>query len=59
MKKNELKKLTKQQALKNIDRLKKDLFDLTDNLVKEKVVHQSFNKKNLSNVYKNEKKRIK
>ena len=27
MKKNELKKLTKQQALSNIDKLKKDLFN--------------------------------
>ena len=27
MKKNELKKLTKDQALKNIDKLKKDLFN--------------------------------
>ena len=27
MKKNELKKLTKDQALKNVDKLKKDLFN--------------------------------
>ena len=27
MKKNEVKKLTKQEALKNIDKLKKDLFN--------------------------------
>ena len=27
MKKNELKKLTKHQALKNVDKLKKDLFN--------------------------------
>ena len=28
MKKNEIKKLTKDQALKNLDKLKKDLFNL-------------------------------
>ena len=28
MKKNELKNLTKDQALKNVDKLKKDLFNL-------------------------------
>ena len=27
MKKNELKKMTKEQALKNVDKLKKDLFN--------------------------------
>ena len=47
MKKNEIKKFTKDQALKNLDKLKKDLFNLrfqkqTDNLQ----IHQKYLKLN-------------
>ena len=41
MKKNELKKLTKDQALKNIDKLKKDLFNFRFQKVNSKITNPS------------------
>ena len=41
MKKNELKKLTKQQALKNIDRLKKDLFNFRFQKINSQITNPS------------------
>ena len=41
MKKNELKKLTKEQALKNIDKLKKDLFNFRFQKVNSQITNQS------------------
>ena len=41
MKKNELKKLTKDQALKNIDKLKKDLFNFRFQKVNTQVTNPS------------------
>ena len=39
MKKNELKKLTKDQALKNIDKLKKDLFNFRFQKVNSQIIN--------------------
>ena len=41
MKKNELKKLTKDQALKNIDKLKKDLFNFRFQKVNSQITNPS------------------
>ena len=41
MKKNELKKLTKQQALKNIDKLKKDLFNFRFQKINSQITNHS------------------
>ena len=41
MKKNELKKLTKEQALKNIDKLKKDLFNFRFQKVNSQITNPS------------------
>ena len=41
MKKNELKKLTKGQALKNIDKLKKDLFNFRFQKVNSQITNPS------------------
>ena len=41
MKKNELKKLTKQQALKNIDKLKKDLFNFRFQKINSQITNPS------------------
>ena len=41
MKKKELKKLTKDQALKNIDKLKKDLFNLRFQKVNSQITNPS------------------
>ena len=41
MKKKELKKLTKDQALKNIDKLKKDLFNFRFQKVKSQITNPS------------------
>ena len=41
MKKKELKKLTKDQALKNIDKLKKDLFNFRFQKVNSQITNQS------------------
>ena len=41
MKKNELKKLTKDQALKNIDKLKKDLFNFRFQKVNSQIINPS------------------
>ena len=41
MKKNELKKLTKDQALKNIDKLKKDLFNFRFQKMNSQVTNPS------------------
>ena len=41
MKKSELKKLTKQQALKNIDRLKKDLFNFRFQKINSQITNPS------------------
>ena len=41
MKKNELKKLTKPQALKNIDKLKKDLFNFRFQKINSQITNPS------------------
>ena len=41
MKKNELKKLTKNQALQNIDKLKKDLFNFRFQKVNSQITNPS------------------
>ena len=41
MKKNELKKLTKEQALKNIDKLKKDLFNFRFQKINSQITNPS------------------
>ena len=41
MKKNEIKKLTKDQALKNIDKLKKDLFNFRFQKVNSQIINPS------------------
>ena len=41
MKKNELKKLTKDQALKNIDKLKKDLFNFRFQKINSQITNPS------------------
>ena len=41
MKKSELKKLTKQQALKNIDKLKKDLFNFRFQKINSQITNPS------------------
>jgi len=41
MKKNELKKLTKLQALKNIDKLKKDLFNFRFQKINSQITNPS------------------
>ena len=41
MKKKELKKLTKDQAIKNIDKLKKDLFNFRFQKVKSQITNPS------------------
>ncbi len=41
MKKNELKKLTKDQAIKNIDKLKKDLFNFRFQKVNSQITNPS------------------
>ena len=41
MKKNELKKLTKQQALQNIDKLKKDLFNFRFQKINSQITNPS------------------
>jgi len=41
MKKNELKKLTKDQAFKNIDKLKKDLFNFRFQKVNSQITNPS------------------
>ena len=41
MKKNELKKLTKDQAIKNIDKLKKDLFNFRFQKINSQVTNPS------------------
>ena len=41
MKKNEIKKLTKDQALKNIDKLKKDLFNFRFQKVNSQITNPS------------------
>ena len=41
MKKNELKKLTKDQALQNIDKLKKDLFNFRFQKVNSQITNPS------------------
>jgi large subunit ribosomal protein L29 len=41
MKKKELKKLTKDQALKNIDKLKKDLFNFRFQKVNSQIINPS------------------
>ena len=41
MKKNELKKLTKDQALKNVDKLKKDLFNFRFQKVNSQITNPS------------------
>ncbi len=41
MKKNELKKLTKNQALKNIDELKKDLFNFRFQKINSQITNPS------------------
>jgi len=41
MKKNELKKLTKQQALKDIDKLKKDLFNFRFQKINSQITNPS------------------
>ena len=41
MKKNELKQLTKQQALKNIDKLKKDLFNFRFQKINSQITNPS------------------
>ena len=41
MKKNELKKLTKNQALKNIDKLKKDLFNFRFQKINSQITNPS------------------
>ena len=41
MKKNELKKLTKDQALKNVDKLKKDLFNFRFQKMNSQVTNPS------------------
>ena len=41
MKKNELKKITKDQALKNIDKLKKDLFNFRFQKVNSQITNPS------------------
>ncbi len=41
MKKNELKKLTKQEALKNIDKLKKDLFNFRFQKINSQITNPS------------------
>ena len=45
MKKNELKKLTKDQALKNVDKLKKDLFNFRFQKINNQISNPSKNKK--------------
>tara|TARA_B100001123_G_C14735917_1_gene798859 strand:+ start:404 stop:586 length:183 start_codon:yes stop_codon:yes gene_type:complete len=41
MKKNELKKLTKEQALKNINKLKKDLFNFRFQKINSQITNPS------------------
>ena len=41
MKKNEVKKLTKQEALKNIDKLKKDLFNFRFQKINSQITNPS------------------
>ena len=41
MKKNELKKLTKDQALKNVDKLKKDLFNFRFQKINSQITNPS------------------
>ena len=41
MKKNELKKLTKDQALKNVDKLKKDLFNFRFKKINSQITNPS------------------
>jgi len=41
MKKNELKKLTKDQALKNVDKLKKDLFNFRFQKINNQITNPS------------------
>ena len=41
MKKNELKKLTKDEALKNVDKLKKDLFNFRFQKVNSQITNPS------------------
>ena len=41
MKKNELKKLTKQQALQNLDKLKKDLFNFRFQKINSQITNPS------------------
>ena len=41
MKKNELKKITKDQALKNLDKLKKDLFNFRFQKVNSQITNPS------------------
>ena len=41
MKKNEIKKFTKDQALKNLDKLKKDLFNLRFQKINSQVTNPS------------------
>ena len=41
MKKNELKKMTKEQALKNVDKLKKDLFNFRFQKMNSQVTNPS------------------
>ena len=41
MKKNELKKITKSEALKNIDKLKKDLFNFRFQKINSQVTNPS------------------
>ena len=41
MKKNEIKKLTKDQALKNVDKLKKDLFNFRFQKINSQITNPS------------------
>jgi len=41
MKKNEIKKLTKDQALKNIEKLKKDLFNIRFQKINSQITNTS------------------